>query len=353
MPSIQNIRITPVSFKLLQPFITAGGRKSQTHNVQVAVILSNGVQGLGEASSSIAMPGESQNHMLQALKELVPEVREKDIQDYRALIQTCWRKQPYHPTAVAALECALLDAYTRVKGKALYQFLGGKKTSVESDLTLSVGSPAKLFQNVKAAAKKGFRRFKVKLAGDSPRKDAERVMAVHRAAPRAALVADGNQGLNASQALDFIQRLTKAGIQLTFLEQPFPKHDLPLMRSFRKKSRVPLMADETVLTPADAVRVFETDAADGVVIKLAKSGLLGALDIIQTARRFQKRLAIGCMEESKTGLAASVHLACGTGVFDWVDLDSVFLLKEPGRMGGFRINGARLSVAHVRSGTGL
>jgi len=48
---------------------------------------------------------------------------------------------------------------------------------------------------------------------------------------------------------------------------------------------------------------------------VAKSGLLGALDIIQIARRFKKRLSIGCMEESKVGIAASVHLACGTGVF--------------------------------------
>jgi L-Ala-D/L-Glu epimerase len=350
---IQNIRITPVSFRLHQPFITAKGRKSQTHNVQVTVQLSNGITGIGEASSSIAMPGESQENMLRALKDLVPEVRDKEITEYRTLIQTCWRKQPYHPTAVSALECAMIDAYCRLKGKALYQFLGGKKTSVESDLTLSVGTPARLHQITKEAVKKGFRKFKVKLAGDSSKKDAERVIAVHQAAPRAVLVADGNQGLNGSLALDFVHRLSKAGISLKFLEQPFPKHDLPLMRSFRKKSRVPLMADESVLTPADAARVFEADAADGVVIKLAKSGLLGALDIIQTARRFQKRIAIGCMEESKTGLAASVHLACGVGLFDWVDLDSVFLLKEPGRMGGFRMNGPRLSVAHVRLGTGL
>jgi len=36
------------------------------------------------------------------------------------------------------------------------------------------------------------------------------------------LVADGNQGLNASQALDFVQRLAKAKVALQFLEQPFP-----------------------------------------------------------------------------------------------------------------------------------
>jgi L-alanine-DL-glutamate epimerase-like enolase superfamily enzyme len=353
MPSIQSIRVTPVSFKLREPFVTAAGRKSRTLNVQVAVLLSDGTKGVGEASSSIAMPGETQKNMERAMKELVPELREKDIRDYRALIHACWRLQPYHPTAVAALECAILDAYTRLTGQALYQFLGGKKTSVETDLTLSVGTPDKLYKNAKTAAKKGFHKLKIKLAGDTSEKDAERVLAVHRAAPKAALVADGNQGLNASQAIDFVHRLIKANVHLKFLEQPFPKHDLPLMRTFRKKCRVPLMLDETVQTPADAMRVFEAGSADGVVIKLAKSGVLGSLDIIQAARRFQKQLVIGCMEESKLGLAASVHLACGAGVFDWVDLDSVFLLEEPPRRGGFRINGARLSVAGIHSGIGM
>src|SRR5688572_8406033 len=103
MPTIQSVRIIPVSFRLTNPFVA-------------------------EASSSIAMPGETQANMQHALKSLVPEVREKDIRDYRTLIQTCWRKQPYHPTAVAALESALLDAYTRTTGQPLYKFFGGKKT---------------------------------------------------------------------------------------------------------------------------------------------------------------------------------------------------------------------------------
>jgi len=353
MPAIQFLRATPVTFHLREPFVTAAGRKTLTHNVQVTVGLSNGVLGRGEASSSIALPGESQNAMERVLKTLIPELREKDIADYRSLIQTCWRLHPYHPTAVAAMECALLDAYTRCKGQALYRFFGGRKTSVVSDLTLSVGTPDRLYKTARAAAKRGFRRLKVKLAGDTPQKDAERLQAVHRAAPKALLVADGNQGLNTSQVGDLMQLLDKARVQLVFLEQPFPKHDLPSMRSFRKKHRLPLMADESVLTPADAQRVFDSGAADGVVIKIAKSGILGALDIIQIARRAQKRLAIGCMEESKLGLAASVHLACGTGAFDWIDLDSVFLLDEPPQRGGFRISGPRLSVAGVRSGIGM
>jgi L-alanine-DL-glutamate epimerase-like enolase superfamily enzyme len=351
--TLQSIQVKPVSFRLIHPFITAAGRKTLTQNVQVHITLSDGTRGFGEASTSLAMPEESQQVMERVLQELLGELRGRRIEDYRSLIETCWQLQPYHPTAVASMECALLDAYTRSQGQALYRFFGGARTAVETDLTLSVGGPTKLAHAAKAAAKKGFRKFKVKLAGDSPEKDAERLAAVHKAVRKATLVADGNQGMNMSQALELAKRLEVWGVPLTFLEQPFAKYDLPAMRHFRLRCAIPLFADESVLTPKDAAKVLQSEAADGINVKVAKSGLLGALDIIQIARSARKKLSIGCMEESKLGLAASVHLACGTGAFDWIDLDSAFLLKEPPLDGGFDTKGPKLMVGRIRRGIGV
>jgi L-alanine-DL-glutamate epimerase-like enolase superfamily enzyme len=308
---------------------------------------------VAEASSSIAMPNESQENMIRGLKSLIPELHGKPIENYRELVATAWRLQALHPTAAAAVECAILDAYTRTLGQPLADFLGGKSDAVETDLTLSLAPPKELIKSARAAAKKGFRRLKVKLSGVSSEEDLERLQAVHKGAPKAALVADGNQGFNLSQAMDFAHRLKRAQIPLVFFEQPFPKHDLRAMRLFRQRSRLTVFADEAVLSAADAVRLFEAGAADGLNIKVAKSGLLGALDIIQIAHRFKKRLAIGCMEESKLGLAASVHLACGTGAFEWVDLDSVFLLEPASQRGGFLIHGPKYSVKGIRSGIGM
>jgi L-alanine-DL-glutamate epimerase-like enolase superfamily enzyme len=353
MPTIQTIDIKPVSFKLKNPFITAGGRKTETHNVQVTLTLSDGTRGVAEASSSIAMPNESQEKMLRGLRSLIPELHGKPIENYRELVATAWRLQALHPSAAAAMECAVLDAYTRTLNQSLADFLGGKSIAVETDLTLSLAPPKELNTLARAAAKKGFRRLKVKLGGVSSEEDLERLQAVHKGAPKAALVADGNQGFNLSQAIDLAHRLKRAQIQLVFLEQPFPKHDLRAARVFRQRARLAVFADEAILSAADAVRLFEAEAADGINIKVAKSGLLGAIDIIHISRRFKKRLAIGCMEESKLGLAASVHLACGTGAFEWVDLDSIFLLEPVSQRGGFLLHGPKFSVKGIHSGIGM
>jgi L-alanine-DL-glutamate epimerase-like enolase superfamily enzyme len=353
MPTIHSIDIRPVSFKLKNPFITAGGQKSETHNVQITLTLSDGTHGLSEASSSIAMPGESPKNMLAGLKSLIPELHGKSIEEYRELVATTWRLQSFHPTAAAAMECAILDAYTRTHQRSLADFLGGKNVVIETDLTLSIAPPTELARLARAALKKGFRRLKVKLSGGSPEEDFLRLQAVHKAAPKAALVADGNQGFNLSQAMDFAQRLKRGEIPLVFIEQPFAKHDLRAARLFRQRTHLAVFADEAVLSVADAVRVFEADAADGINIKVAKSGLLSALDIIRIAQRFKKRLALGCMEESKLGLAASVHLACGTGAFEWIDLDSIFLLETVPARGGFLMKGPRFSIPAGRPGIGM
>src|SRR5690349_19169088 len=109
MPTIKAVRLTPVSFRLKQPFVTSQGRKTKTHNLQVTVVLSDGTQGVAEAFFSIAMAERTPPNMERVLKELVPEIREKDIRDYRTLIHTCWARQPFQSTAVAALESALMD----------------------------------------------------------------------------------------------------------------------------------------------------------------------------------------------------------------------------------------------------
>ena len=190
MPTTRSIDIQPVSFKLKKPFVTAGGQKTETHNVQITLTLDDGTRGLSEASSSIAMPGESKENMIAAIRSLVPELRGKPIENYRELVATTWRLQSFHPTAASAMECAILDAYTRILKQPLAKFLGGKTTSVETDLTLSVDSPKTVYKLAKDASKKGFHHLKVKLTGTDPVEDLERMQAAHKGAPHAVLVAD-------------------------------------------------------------------------------------------------------------------------------------------------------------------
>ncbi|HEU4754882.1 MAG TPA: enolase C-terminal domain-like protein, partial [Armatimonadota bacterium] len=100
------------------------------------------------------------------------------------------------------------------------------------------------------------------------------------------------------------------------------------------------------------LRVAATGAAHGINIKLAKAGMLGALQIIAIARAAGLKLMIGCMLETLPGNGAAVHFACGTGAFDYLDLDSHMLvgIETPGLP--FEQRGDELRVRADVPGTG-
>src|SRR5437763_1028514 len=84
------------------------------------------------------------------------------------------------------------------------------------------------------------------------------------AAPGAPLRLDGNQGFQPAGALEFVNRLLAAGVPVELLEQPVDRSDWDGLARVSSRSPVPVIADEAVLTPAEALRVAATGAAHGI-----------------------------------------------------------------------------------------
>jgi len=341
---IETLLIRRCSFPFLFPFKTAQGQKTTTHNLQLRIQLSSKTIGTAEASTSIAMPEQTPQAMEFAIQRLLPYLIHQPIVHYRSIIQQCWAAESQYPTAVAAIECALLEAYTKTIQQPLYQFLGTKNQPIETDYTLSIDTPERLYANTLRMKTKGFRKFKLKLKEDRLETNLSRIQAVLRAVPNANIVIDGNQGWSLRGALQFLKKLEEHHITIHFFEQPFPKKEIDMMKAFRKKCHIPLFADESAQTSKDALLLCDNDAVDGINIKVAKCGLLDALEMIRIAKGYHKKIAIGCMEESRLGLTPSVHLACGVGAFDWIDLDSIYLLKPERTSVNYAIQGPFLSV---------
>jgi L-alanine-DL-glutamate epimerase-like enolase superfamily enzyme len=75
-----------------------------------------------------------------------------------------------------------------------------------------------------------------------------------------------------------------------------------------------------------------------------KSGISDALAIVEMAKASNIKLMIGCMAESSLGINQSVQFALGTGAFDFHDLDSHLLLKEPSFRGKFVQDGPKMKL---------
>lgn len=352
---IKRVRIQPVGLPLRQPFVTALGRKTVSNNIIVCVELASKIKGYGEASESLALKQQTQKRMLTVLHNLTQYLEGQDIREYPYLIKETWKRYPRDTSAVSALECAVVDAFTRTLNIPLYEFWGGSQTDIETSITISAGSVSETRHAVKEAANAGFRILKIKICRHF-KENLARIEETATMHPEARIILDANQALNPKSALELLAELKSRKIHIEVLEQPVKSSDLPGMGLITQKSPVPIIADESVRSVTGAKKIIEEKACHGFNLKLAKCGLLTTLEIAPLAVAARLKLMIGCMAESKIGLAASVHLACGLGVFDWVDLDSDVLLKPlnfVSGFGGYSRQGPFVSVKKIKAGTGI
>jgi len=143
--------------------------------------------------------------------------------------------------------------------------------------------------------------------------------------------------LDAQQAIEALNKLDKFDIK--FAEQPVPAEDINSLTKVRKNSPIPIMADESVHSPEDALRLIQDEAVDLINIKLMKSGgILKARKIASVAEAAGIPCMIGCMGESEVGIAAGAHFAAAVKNVQYADLDSDILLKDRlVRRGGTKI----------------
>ena len=349
---IKELKVEAFDLPLKEPFIIATGRKDAANNVLIKVILEDGTTGYGEVAPSPYTTGDTQQTCIAVLNHIKWAVEGADVCEWRSLLAKTRKLIRSNVAAHSGLEMAVLDAFTKLSGMPLYQFFGGAITSVETDLTLSLGTLDETFKAAKDAVAQGFSMIKVKV-GRGVAVDAERIKRVREAGPDTEISLDANQAYSPKDSVELVRIIRDQGIEIDLLEQPVRKDDIEGMKYVREHCGVPVCADESCFTPEDAIRLIRADAVDVINIKLAKCGILGALDIAGICRSANKGLMIGCMMESKIGLAAYVHLACGLGEFAHHDLDSVYLLKPFECTGGYTLKGTGFSVEGIQKGTGL
>lgn len=109
------------------------------------------------------------------------------------------------------------------------------------------------------------------------------------------------------------------GVTPILFEQPVHRDDwegLHVVSQIAKdKYGVSVAADESCRSLADAHKIIQGNLAHVINIKLAKLGVIGALEIISIAREAGVALMIGGMVETRLAMGFSAHLAAGLGCF--------------------------------------
>jgi muconate cycloisomerase len=273
-----------------------------------------GRTGLGEASVTAVWSGETQAGVIALVKEtLTPLLIGADPFDVEWLSRRMDAAVHANSFAKAAIEMALLDLQGQKLGVPVYKLLGGRERdgrSIRLKVVVGAVEPAEAAQRAQRMVQQGWRAIKVKVGRHGePRPDVDRLRAVREAiGPDVWLSVDANGGYTPAQAVCAAAEFEKLGVAL--FEQPTRRGDHHAMAWVRRRSGIPLMADESVFTPADVLEVIRHDAADVLSIYPGKHGGIRATQhLAKLAEAAGIPCTIGSNLEREVATAAMAHVA--------------------------------------------
>lgn len=336
MPKIKEIKVWETDLGNTKPYTIAFKTVDQVRNAFVEITLDNGVIGLGSGNPSEYVVGESFAQCMEALQEKKLQfLHGRDIREFNQLTYEVWKAFPNNPSARAALDIALHDVFTKYLGVPLVKFLGQKIKSLPTSNTIGIKNVEETLKEAEDFVNRGFKILKVKLGKDLT-EDIERLVRLREKFGNSVIIRiDANQGYSQQQTIDFYHKTKHLKIEL--IEQPLPAKAVGDMKQLPPDIKSVLAADESLITPKDALELVKPPIAAGIFnIKLMKcGGVSQALKIADIALHEKIDLFWGCNDESIVSITAALHAAFACANTKYIDLDGSLDLGNDIVHGGF------------------
>lgn len=288
----------------------------------------DGSFGLGEASIIFpARDGESADSIFRRVKKVIgPRLLGRDGMATAPILHdlSLLSSEKYaFPSSLCAVDMALHDLKARHLGIPVTELIGGMSRSrFLLSRSMSMNDEEKGIASALKLAEQGYRLITLKGSSDW-RRDIRHTLAIRQALPaEVRLEIDPNQAWQPKAALAVDHALQ--GCDLECIEQPCAWWDLEGMQHVTQQAHAPIAADESVLSPADVMRVARMRAADVITIKLAKSGgIRKAAAMLEIAEAAGLQCNLGSKHTLGVGTAALLHFAAAyPGVGDFIGYGS-------------------------------
>lgn len=333
---IKNIDVFEISVPLVTPFKTALRTVEAVNDIVIKITTDTEETGYGEAAPTAVITGETKESIKSAILNYIkPSIIGMEIDNLEGIMEKVNSSILKNTSAKAAVDMAIYDLYAKKLCSPLYKILGGYRNEITTDITISVNGIDEMVQDSLKAVNNGFNILKVKV-GKEGEKDIERIVEIRRAVGKEVVLRiDANQGWTAKQAVKIISALEERDLNIELVEQPVKYWDLEGMKYVTQNTYTKILADESVFSPQDAVKIIQQGAADLINIKLMKTGgIFNALKICDIAEVYGVECMIGCMLESKISVSAAANLGAAKKIITMVDLDGPALCKIDPISGG-------------------
>lgn len=321
---ISKLTIWPLALPMRRPFRHAAAERIVADPVIVELELADRTVGYGETHARPYVTGESVADVLATIRELIPLLVEArpanfgEAMEFASALPLVDQQERPITAARAAVELAVLDAYSRAFARPLDALPGwldeawmgrpGSRDTARYGGVVSSANARRVPWRLRQMRLLGLRHFKLKVGDDE---DDQRVRAAARTlrrgldSGRITLRLDANGAWDLDQAAERLARWQD--LPILCAEQPLPKHaGAAEWGELACRTTVPLMADESLVTFADAEALAAAQGAAWFNIRISKNGgLFPALRLAALARRNQIDFQLGCMVGETSILSAA------------------------------------------------
>ena len=362
---ITNVELFPIRMNPVKPGLMDHQSPYLPESATVIVRINTdaGVSGLGEAAAAAAYYNQTSGTLLDWLRAYAAALEGVNplniVGVHRIMDSISGQLAPGCHPARGGVDLALYDLAGKIHGCPVYELLGGAYRTEFSLMT----NLYELTPQEKAAAtieyvNKGFRGLKIKIGHRTTSEginavslnwEKEKLIAALEAAPDDVYIdADPNQSWgNAKIVVRTIEEILRTRFYPNLsIEQPLHHLDLAGHAYIRKALKIPVILDETVVSPQAMLQIVKHDAADRIALKFSRvGGLTPALKIINICEAAWIGVSLDTMPFTKLGDTANCHLAAAIRDPYPIDVEGHLWFADTPIRGGLEIRGGQATIS--------
>lgn len=285
-----------------------------SENIVVKVTTANGLAGYGEGVPRPFVTGETLDGSLAFLKEVLGpaafQLTAASPKTLMAHLASSFQglQAVNYPAAFCAMEMALLDAAGRTWDKPVVDLIGSRSNErVIYSAVLPMVPEAQMAYLLDLIKANHIRFLKLKVGAET---DLEMLKIVReKLGWDIDLRVDANSAWTAAEAIERLIEMKP--YQISAVEQPVVKEDFEGLKKVGDALGLPIIADESLCSEADARRLIDLKACQIFNLRLSKCGGFGqALRMQQMAEKAGVLCQLGChVGETSILSAAGRHFA--------------------------------------------
>lgn len=311
---ISEVEVIPVNVPIEYFYASSLGIRGQSEFVIVRIITTDGFIGYGEASLEHNwLEGETQASVKYAIEKYISKILVgKEITSLTLTLRKIDNAIAGNLYAKSAIDIALHDLICKYLEIPLFDYLGGMvRSEIPVKFNIPIINTEEVAKLAKIAKEKGFKTIKLKV-GLNEKLDLLNVETIRTTTGSNTLIGiDANGAWSPKQAVKIIKQMEKHDI--LFVEQPVPRWDIDGLAYVKEHVDTPVMADESIRTPHDAIELVKRDAVDMFSVYIGKSGGIdGARKILNIAESAEIQCTIGSNIELGIANAAKLHIAASS-----------------------------------------